>query len=284
MNTIGFMMSFAALLRREVLENRTLFIWAPAFGALILFVFAAWLISRAPENELSMGIEYLSVAFEGLSPLEMAPILMIPAVPFMVILYFCALIYLLGALYQDRKDLSVLFWQSMPVSNAATVFSKVVTIAVVAPLFTVAVLLVLYVLGVVALTLVGLGYQVQVAGLGYLLLAALVSLALVYLSAIITTLWLLPTVGWLLLFSAFARRTPLLWAAGVFILIGFLEDFLFGSQYLANWVESRANPGQYIIYSFSDVAARLFSYDMLFGIMVGCILLLGAVFMRRFID
>ncbi len=276
--------TFIALLYREILENKNLFIAAPAVIAVTLFVFTAWVVSFAPPEELATGIEYLAIIFDGLSPIEMAPIFMVPAIPFMMVLYICGLIYLLNALYQDRKDLSVLFWQSMPVSNAKTVLSKVVTIGVVAPLFFVAILLVFYLVGVVLLTLMGLSYDVQVAGLGYMFMAAVVSLALVYLSAFVTVLWLLPSVGWLLLFSAFAKRTPILWAGGVFILIGFLEDFIFGSQYLANWVESRSNPSQYIIYDFGSVWERLFSYDMLFGVLVGAILLAGATYMRRFID
>ncbi len=275
---------FLALLYREVLENRNLFIGAPAVLAVLLFVFTAWIVSMAPEQELATAIEYLSVIFDGLSPVDMASIFMIPAIPFMMMLYFCGLIYLLNALYQDRKDMSVFFWQSMPVSNAKTVLSKVVTIGLVAPVFYVAILFVVYLIAVLWLTLLGFSYGVQVAGLGYMFLAAVASLALVYLSAFVTSLWLLPSVGWLLLFSAFAKRTPILWAAGVFILIGFLEDFIFGSQYLANWVESRSNPNQYFIYEFSDVTDRLLSYDMLFGVLVGSILLIGAIFMRRFID
>ena len=122
-------------------------------------------------------------------------------------------------------------------------------------------------------------------GIGWMFLAALVSLVLIYISAVITSLWLLPTIGWLLLFSAFAKKTPLLWAGGVFILVGFLEDFIFGTQYLANWVDSRAaNPNQYLILEFSSVFERIFNYDTLFGVLVGSILITGAVFMRRFID
>jgi len=36
--------------------------------------------------------------------------------------------------------------------------------------------------------------------------------------------------------------------------------------------------------SFGDVFDRIFNYDMLFGIVVGAILIAGAVLMRRFID
>lgn len=275
---------FVALLKREVIENRNLFISTPALLAIIFFLFSIWIVSFVPSAEIATGIEYLSVLFEGLSPLEMAPVFLMPAVPFIITLYICAIIYLVNSLYQDRKDASVLFWQSMPISNLQTVLSKVVTIAAVAPVFYVAVLFVFYLLAVALLAVLGLAYDVQVAGLGYMFMASVVSLVLIYLSAITTALWLLPSIGWLLLFSAFARKTPVLWALGVFILLGFLEDFVFGSQYLANWVESRSNPQQYLFFEFSDVLERLFSYDMLFGIVVGAILIAGAISMRRFID
>jgi len=275
---------FGALLKREIIENRNLFISTPALLAVIFFVFSIWVVSFVPSAEIATGIEYLSVLFDGLSPLQMAPVFLLPAVPFIVTLYICAIIYLINSLYQDRKDASVLFWQSMPVSNLQTVISKVVTISAIAPVFYVAILFVLYLLAVAMLVALGLTYNVQVAGLGYMFMASVLSLLLIYLSAITTALWLLPSIGWLLLFSAFARKTPILWAVGVFILLGFLEDFVFGSQYLANWVESRSNPQQYMFFEFTDVVERLFSYDMLFGVVVGSILISGAISMRRFID
>jgi len=141
------------------------------------------------------------------------------------------------------------------------------------------------VVGMVWLSILGMANDVDVAGIGWMFLAAITSLVLVYCSALSATLWLFPTVGWILLFSAFAKKTPLLWAIGVFILVGFLEGFIFGTQYLGNWVESRAvNMNQYLIMSFDDIFARLFNYDMLFGIFMGSILMAGAVMMRRFTD
>lgn len=275
---------FVALLRREVLENRALFIAAPAVLALVLSVFALWAISMAPGEQLAAGVEYLSIMFDGLSPGEMAPMFLMPAIPFIMMLYACVLIYLLNALYQDRKDLSVYFWQSMPVSNLGTVLSKVVTVIAVVPAFYVAILFVVYLLAVTALSLLGLSYDVEVAGLGYMFMAAVVSLLLFYVSAFLAALWLLPTIGWLLLFSAFAKRTPVMWALGVFILLGLVEDLIFGTQFLGNWVESRSNFRQYIVLDFPMAMDRLFSYDMLFGLLVGAILITGAVYMRRFVD
>lgn len=275
---------FEALIRREVLEHRNLFILAPAFLALILFVAMVWVANQVDRDVMASMISYLAMLFDGLSPVEMAPVFMIGAVPFMIVLYTCVVVYLLNTLYQDRKDMSVLFWQSMPVSNLKTVLSKIITVGAVAPFFYMAVLFGLYLVTMIWISVLGVSYDIEITGIGYMFMAAVVSLLLLYLSAFVTALWLLPTIGWILLFSAFAKRTPLMWAVGVFIMVGFLEDFLFGSQFLANWVESRANPNQYIIFSFGDVFDRVFNYDMLFGIAVGAILICGAVLMRRFID
>lgn len=275
---------FYALIKREVLEHTTLFIYAPAILAVVLLLGTAWLMSLAPDEQVALAIEYAAMLFDGLSPLEMAPLFMLLAIPFIIVLSICGLTYLLNTLFQDRKDSSVLFWQSMPVSNLRTVSSKLTTVLAVAPLFYVAILFVLYLLSMIWLTILGISYDISISGLGYMFMAAVVSLVLVYLSMVIAGLWLFPTVGWLLLFSAFAKRAPALSAIGVYMLLLFIEEFVFGTQFLVNWVESRSNPNQYVIFEFSDVVDRLFNYDMLFGLVVGAILVTGATLMRRFAD
>ena len=278
-------LQFYGLLKREVLEHRNLFIGAPAVVALLILVATIWVSLQISQDQLAEILGFVSMLLDGLSPQEMAPFFMMLAIPFFLTLYVCSVIYLINTLYQDRKELSILFWQSMPVSNLQTVISKLVAIIVIAPLFYVLIIFGMYLIAMVWLTMLGSSFDVDIMGIGWLFLTALVSLLLVFCSAIVTSLWLLPTMGWLLLFSAFARKTPLLWAGGVFILVGFLEDFVFGTQYLANWVESRAaNPNQYLIFEFSDVVERVFNYDTLFGIVVGSILISGAVYMRRFTD
>lgn len=275
---------FYALIKREVLEHTTLFIYAPAILAVVLLLGTAWLMSLAPDEQVALAIEYAAMLFDGLSPLEMAPLFMLLAIPFIIVLSICGLTYLLNTLFQDRKDSSVLFWQSMPVSNLRAVASKLTTVLAVAPLFYVAILFVLYLLSMIWLTILGISYDISISGLGYMFMAAVVSLVLVYLSMVIAGLWLFPTVGWLLLFSAFAKRAPALSAIGVYMLLLFIEEFVFGTQFLVNWVESRSNPNQYVIFEFSDVVDRLFNYDMLFGLVVGAILVTGATLMRRFAD
>lgn len=277
-------MQFYALLKREVLEHMTMFLFAPLVLAAVILLAVIWVMNLLTDDDLAVIIEYAATLFNGLSPTEMAPIFMLLAIPFLVVLLVCTLAFLLNTLFQDRKDASVLFWQSMPVSNLQTVLSKIVAIVAIAPALYMGVLLSLYLILVVWLSLLGASYDVEIAGLGYMFMAAAVSLMLVYLSAIVAGLWLLPTLGWLLLFSSYATRAPAMWALGVFFALLFLEDFIFGSQFLVNWIESRSNPAQYVIFSFSDIFDRLFNYDMLFGVLVGSILISGAVVMRRYTD
>lgn len=279
------MLQFYGLIKREVLEHRNLFIGAPTVLALLILVATIWVATQIDQNQLAEGLRYVSMLFDGLSPFEMAVWIVPLAIPFYLTLYVCSVIYLTNTLYQDRKEMSVLFWQSMPVSNFKTVLSKIVAIVVVAPIFYVLIIFAMYLIAMIWLTILGISSDVDLVGIGSLFLAAVASLLLIYISAIATSLWLLPSIGWLLLFSAFAKKTPLLWAGGVFILVGFLEDFVFGTQYLANWVASRtSNPNQYLILELQNVFERIFNYDTLFGIVVGAILIGGAVFMRRFTD
>jgi hypothetical protein len=125
---------------------------------------------------------------------------------------------------------------------------------------------------------------VQIAGFGMLLAATAIHLVIFYLFIITSVLWLLPLVGWLLLFSAFAKRAPMLWAIGVYFSFGFLEEIIFGSQFVSNWGQTRIDPDNFIIIEFIGLGDRMFSYDMLAGLVVGSILISGAVYMRRFVD
>lgn len=278
------LMQFIALVKKELIEHPNAFFIAPAALAGLILIVSAWVMSLVDAEIVSEGIAFLAMLFDGLSPLEMAPLFMILSLPFVVTYYCFAVLYLINSLYTDRNELSILFWQSMPVSNMKTVLSKIVTVGAAAPIAYIACLFVLYIVSVLWLTILGYSHDIEVSGLGYLLLASLVSLVFVYLSIVITSMWLLPTIGWMMLFSAFAKRTPLMWAFGVFVLANVLEDVIFGTQYLGNWVDSRANPGQYVVVDFADVVDRIFNYDMLFGLVIASILISGAVYMRRFID
>jgi len=135
--------------------------------------------------------------------------------PLFIIMSFVVFFYAVGALYDERRDRSILFWKSLPVSDGMTVLSKAVTALCVAPVISIA-------LATVA-SLILLGFAMIAMAIGgihiagsiltqpdlYLQPLRLVGLIPVY------VVWALPSIGWLLLVSCWARTKPFLWAVGV---------------------------------------------------------------------
>ncbi len=219
------MNAFRFLIEREFWEHRGALIWAPAGTG--LFMVALMLLGASfGQLQLGGGMKLDRPAMEAMAPLlekmppeaarmaaEVAlftPIMLINFVVAIVVFFYC-----LGALYDDRRDRSVLFWRSMPVSDTMTVASKATTALVVAPLFALAAIVVshLLLMLVAAIWLTVLGAN----GFSVVFLNATPwQMWGRYLAAIpLHVLWMLPVVGWLLLTSAFARRRPFVWAVVV---------------------------------------------------------------------
>jgi len=227
------------LLRREVWEHRGSFVWAPLIvgGSLVVLMLLGVALAEFDINNEPARLD--SVAVNGvtlgvlLDPASYADAdllqgmragtnqsLLIATVPVFITLAFTVFFYCLGALYDDRRDRSVLFWKSLPVSETDTVLSKVLTATVLAPAVAVlvAIAVMVAVLLAQALLIMRLGGQP-------LPLLWLISnpfrLALAQLAAIpVYALWALPVVGWLLMCSAFARSKPFLWAVMIPVLVG----------------------------------------------------------------
>jgi ABC-2 type transport system permease protein len=136
------------------------------------------------------------------------------AAPLFGILTVVVFFYCLGALYDERRDRSILFWKSLPVSDPMTVLSKVLTAVCVAPMITIALgaaaSLVLLLIGCAVMAVYGINLFGVVLATPELYLAPLRLLALLP----VYVVWALPTIGWLLLVSSWARTKPFLWAVG----------------------------------------------------------------------
>jgi ABC-2 type transport system permease protein len=141
-----------------------------------------------------------------------------------VVLGFVVFFYCLGALYDDRRDRSILFWKSLPISDTSTVLSKVVSATVLAPIVAVFTGIVV---GMLQLLILAITLSFHGVNVWQLLLLAhpfrvmfnLVGYIPLYL------LWALPSVGWLLLCSAWARNKPFLWAVALPVATGLLVSW-----------------------------------------------------------
>lgn len=229
------------LLKREFWEHKGAFFWAPVVvaSALVLLIGGGFLYTMATTNTADIRFDGAPlVSIQGIphamrSPLAntVASSYLAASAPLLVMLPMIVFFYCLAALYDDRRDRSILFWKSLPLSDRDTVLSKAVTAMVVAPLITIGV----GVLASLALLTIGL---VVTAAKGFNLIAPVLADVDLYLSPLyllaflpLYILFALPTVGWLLMVSAWARSKVFLWAVGaplVAIVILKWMDFLLG--------------------------------------------------------
>ena len=246
------------LVRREFWEHKGAMFWAPIVAAALLFCLVSGTVLYGAaqgefQRELSVKLaskgDRTIMIEKGLGALPMEQKTQIAeiasngylalAAPLFLMLAVISFFYCLSALHEERRDRSILFWKSLPVSDAQTVLSKVLTAGIVAPLITIAVgvflsLLTLFVVAAVAafegINLFG---MVLSNANFYLAPLALVGLVPVYL------VWALPTIGWLLMVSSWAKSKVFLWAVGApLLVIGMIKwvNYIFGVGIRMEWV------------------------------------------------
>ncbi|GAB1407595.1 ABC transporter permease [Thermomonas brevis] len=219
------------LLRREFWEHKGGFLWAPVWaGGISLLLTLMALIFGEVAARRSGGISIngldLRQLTDNMSPAEMARFsdaatmsLASAALWPLIVLGFVVFFYCLGTLYDERKDRSVLFWKSLPVSDRDTVLSKLASALLVAPAIAVAVgaaCMVAFLLMVSVFAGLHGVNPLQFLQPGRLLANIGLLLAMVPVYA----LWALPTAGWLMLCSAAARSKPFLWAIMIPVFTG----------------------------------------------------------------
>jgi ABC-2 type transport system permease protein len=216
------------LVRREYWENKGGFVWAPiVVGALaIVFAIVATIIGTMilqGEHVVHMNSE-LSEKPEAIG--AAGDMLMLAGVGLTsAVLSFVLFFYSLGSLYDDRRDRSILFWKSMPVSDVEMVLSKTAWAFVLAPVLALGIGLAL---GLVFTLIAMLGSLFTgVSGAGAMLLEAhpFKIIGMFVLALPVQMLWSLPAIGWLMLCSAWARRLPFLWATIVPFLTAIMISF-----------------------------------------------------------
>ncbi len=218
--------------RRELWENRSIYI-APLVVA--AFVLLGFLVSTVtlPERMRTLS---------ALTPAERHEVVTMPysavAAALIATAFLVGVFYSLDALHGERRDRSILFWKSLPVSDLTTVLSKAAIPLVVLPalVFAVAVAGQLIMLLVSVAVLLGSGVGVTMWWREVQFFPSL--LALLYAVAAIA-LWHAPVYGWLLLVSAWARRAAFLWALLPPLALGLLERLAFDTAHVQSLLQYR---------------------------------------------
>ena len=157
--------------------------------------------------------------------------------PFIAIGFIVQVYYFVTCLFDERRDQSVMFWRSLPVSDKMTIASKVLTGAIVIPVifFMAATLLMLFilVLAVIACSVLSIGFDISLWGM--LAGADIISgVGYIWLTLVPIAIWLLPLYSWLMLASIYANKAPFLWAVlpivALLVIEGIVVHYLHLSQ------------------------------------------------------
>lgn len=230
-----------ALIRRELWEHRSIYI-APIAVAVIMSMIILAVIAGASafNKEIEIAIFSASnIAGDAERRAALTVFFLGTSWIFMIALAILTIFYSLDSLYAERKDKSILFWRSLPVTDAETVISKLLTAVVLLPLVTVAAI---YATHLVNLIMVSIWVMIKGGNAAHLVWGS-VALFDNWFAALIVTLasaiWMSPFVGWFLFVSAFTKRMPLLMAFMPLILLPLIEYIVFRTHYFAEAVGGR---------------------------------------------
>ncbi len=305
-----------ALLRREYWENKGAFRTTPLVigGLYVVFLLMSIFTTTHIDSELYTFREAVRVMAD--QPAELRGMVMYQgmlasSVFFTVVMGFVIFFYLLGSLYDDRKDRSILFWKSLPASDTLTLASKLIAAMVVIPTFFLLILIITHIIMVIIGSLMILGVDGNPWTLFLSVMNPFKAWAMIAASWYAHSIWALPIYGWLMLVSAFAPRVPLLFAtlpplifAVLQTWIEFLRTFTLKNNVVGIISEWMFNTPAILSVEFSDsrgeialgvpltdefdhavtlvnMLDRLFSVQMLAGLMVATVFLAGALWLRH---
>jgi ABC-2 type transport system permease protein len=213
-------------IRRELWENRALWIAPLAVEAVVLlaFVFASFSLPRAvaaAKTGQALNMPYAAAAGAAF-----------------MISFIVAIFYALAALQGERRDRSLLFWKSLPVSDTTTVLSKAAIPLIVQPVIALVVTLAAHVAMLVWGTLVMLLSGNDPTDYWRYLHLPLIWVMLPY-GLLMNSLWDAPFYGWLLLVSAWAKRATFVWAVGPWLGLMLFEFLVFRTPHMRQLVSER---------------------------------------------
>lgn len=321
MNITWSVNKLKVLMRREYWENRGAFRNTPAILSLITisFMLMGLVIKIRFDNEgytFREAMRFFASQSEAMRGYEVTQSLMALSGFFVFVMSIVIFFYLLGSLYDDRKDKSILFWKSLPASDELTIASKLFSAMFVIPvifwLFLIATEIIMMGIGGMMVWSADQNPWTLVFGPA----EPLKAWGLVLAGWLANSFWMLPVYSWLLLVSSKAPRVPMLFAILPPVIlsvlqawIGFLRTFQLQDNVLgitSKWIANSpailagqitpdgdqggnvsVSLGMPVTSTFdhaptlANMLDRLFSQQMLFGLIVAAVFLFAALWFRR---
>ena len=304
------------LLKREFWEHRKTFFYLPLIILVLLTFFliaAVGLVQIAGSDMIVSGSiqmneeglhhrsetnEYSNVPVNALFGEQVSQFALLPdeqrermlnsvylliATPLVPVLWVVVFMYFLTCLYDERKDRSILFWKSMPVSDAMTVIAKLLTGLVVVPAIYFMAMMALQLILFLTTVVVALGYSVD-TWQTFVAPAHIITRWLQMTAFFVfVACWCLPFFAWIVFVSSWARSIPLVWVIGIPIVLVMLEALFTQGEWVRVFIKEHSFPGGLISRlsgGVSDMFQQFLSIEFLVSLVLAALLVYGAIYFR----
>jgi len=228
MNTLQLTTS----IKKEIWEYQKIFLWVPVIIAAIIIMtpVLGHILSDSPQLFNSEVMQELAKmqSDKNIAKISYGFIAAL-FVPFMLVANLVQIHYLIACLFDERRDLSILFWRSLPVSDAMSIGVKLLVGAVILPavflLAATLTLLIFIALAFIYCSVLSLSFDISLWGF-WANINIVSNVLSMWLNLLPYTLWLLPLYAWLMLVSMFSTKAPLLWAILPVVVLLLVESFI----------------------------------------------------------
>jgi ABC-2 type transport system permease protein len=216
---------------RELWENRSIYAAPLIVAVVVLFGFLVSTIGMPARRQSVLLLDPAHQRAAIGMPYDAAAMILI-FTAFIVGVFYC-----LDALHSERRDRSILFWKSLPVSDFTTVLSKAAIPIVILPLIMFALIVLLQFLMLLWSSAVLLSSGL--AGTTWTRFNLFEQSLILLYSLIVIALWHAPIYGWALMISGWARRATFLWAVLPLFAISILEKLAFDTSHFVSMLKDR---------------------------------------------
>ena len=289
-----------AMIVREIQEHKVAFVYAPFFVSIILcFVIASVYFggTNIQTDQFNFSTEYydeeIRQAMQSVSSVSRIDIvrtgLLVLGFPILLTVGFGLLAYSLSTFADERKDRSLIFWRSLPVSDLTTVLSKVFIVTLIVPLMVVPYIILLQ---LVSMTSASIFFATNdIVSFGWLWGSYIITdwFRIIF-SLWAQALWSLPLFLWLMLAGTYAAR-PIAGAIVPPVILIVLEGVIFKTNLVLEFIENRIGfwsrsdsfPKEYQeirVVDISDILLLFSTQAFWIGILASVILVAGIVYVR----
>ena len=288
------------MIRREIQEHKLAFIYAPFIVALVLclVIISVYLgLTDIQTTTFNFSTDLYDEEFQE-DMLQATPEsktaviragLTVLGLPILLTVGFGLLAYSLSTFADERKDRSLIFWRSLPVSDLTTVMSKLIFVVIVIPLLVVPNLFLLQLISLLSVSV----YFVtnDIVSFGYVWTSYFISdwFRIIF-SLWAQALWTLPILLWLMLAGTYFKK-PVIGAIVPLVALVVLEGIIFKANNIQEFIENRLGfwsrsdsfPIEYAearVVDISDIYLLLTTQAFWIGILASVVLIAGIVYTR----